>query len=140
MGAGPDGGDGGTCPAACNLGCRPDGTCVINGGAGADVTCPPGRDCRVSCATDVDCNSVSCPAGHGCTLVCGDAGSSTFACAQTSIDSNGASSLCIDCIGSQGCPGLTCQPVGVACRVGCNGPGAQCQGVCACTRMGTPCP
>src|SRR3954466_3416062 len=65
---GPPGGKDGkhdVCPNICSSGDLIAGTCMIDGGAGANcssaVVCPPGFDCTIDCGTNGACrNGVDC--------------------------------------------------------------------------------
>jgi hypothetical protein len=126
----------GSCPGACNGGCDA-GACIIVVNSSSDVTCPAGQDCVVQCTSSQRCTStINCAPDAGCIVEC----TTTKACDSLDIERNGATKLCLRCVGAdQACNSVTCDP-GSNCSRVCSGTGTPCNSACEACATVAACP
>ena len=128
------------CPTICTGGCnfsQSPGTCMINGGGGAPVTCPSGYHCIVMCPTTGACGTVTCDGAATCAVTCGadqacgDVACGSGSCNVACVTSGSVGSACgnitggtgdvsATCTGSGACGTITCSNGG-ACSANCSG-------------------
>ena len=99
-----------------------NGTCTIEGRPNADVNCPNGMPCQVTCTGRNACRAVRCHDATSCTVDC--LGEDT--CSGVSCDS---SETCdVQCEGRRSCPGVdpfeSVYCVDSQCTVMCSGEGS----------------
>jgi hypothetical protein len=116
------------CPTQCSS-CEPDGTCVINCGAGecnSGVTCPPDRPCEVNCIGDGACETgfVDCGEATRCDINCigHDACDNAIFCA--------GSTCTVVCDGHAACEDVLVECDADSCDITCTGTNACAAGVC----------
>jgi len=131
-----DAGDTGPCPDACSscLGrlCRID--CPGPKCTAANITCPPGRPCRIVCNKSGSCSNkqIECAAGEACTLRCEESG----ACSASTVTAGSASTFCMQCSGNAGCSSVACTTAPLLCGMSCGIGGIGCSSVgCNCTNV-----
>ena len=88
--AGPDAPPATTCAAACAGGtCDAKGVCQLTGTGPAQVVCPPGVPCNVTCNDDECKGGIDCTKASSCTIACNGKGScaaGAIACAGSTCD------------------------------------------------------
>lgn len=96
------------CPAVCTGMCDATTvppTCIVDGSGGADITCPPGFQCMVTCDNPGACGDIRCASGEPCTISC----TATSACGTISCSNACACDVTCasgDC-GTNQCPQRT---------------------------------
>ena len=67
--------DAAVCPTTCDSCDFPSGTCTITRAPAADVTCPAGWNCTITCTGAGACGNIACNNAASCTIDCTAQGS-----------------------------------------------------------------
>jgi hypothetical protein len=106
--------DGRLCPDQCTSCVFPTMTCMIDSESGAQIECPEGWHCVVSCEVSQACSQVDCEKALSCLVVCSGGGScDDVRCGPGDCD--------VTCSGPGSCAVVDCDQ-SCACDVRCQSP------------------